>query len=580
MPTTVVKTIRASGGDYTTLSAWEAANQGDLVTADEVRVAECYNDWPSGLNDVVNIDGSTTDATRYMAITVAAGHRHTGKPDTGFRIVRSAAYSAVIIFNDPSCRASWLDVRNTGAEGSAFRQNGTNGSNSRASRCIGRTTGTAVYVSAFATLAYAYQCLAIGSPVGFSGTGTYGTFDMVGSVASGCGTGFVLESPGTTGKRVANCVAYNCTTTFSGTFDAALSGNNASSSGTMPGSSNVSGITSADFVDAAGHDYHLAGGSALIGMGANLYTLITEDVDGDARPSSGAWDIGLDQVVGGGGTVVELAGAGVAVAASSGSLAVSISLAGSAAAAASASGDLSTSATADLAGSASATSNSNGTLTLSIPLSASAVAQALASAGLDRAVPLDGSASAQAGASATLTLNVSLAGAAIAQAASSATLSTLGSADLAGSASATAGASGALTHVVPLAGAALTVAGGSGNLTHIVPLQGAAASASLATGGLDVAVRLDAAALAQAFASATLDVAGGAALAGAAQANATAGAELMLRINLAATAVAQAAAAGALAGSGVLVSTPGFVVSPRARIWRVSRRARIWRVAA
>ena len=600
MPTTVVKTIRASGGDYTTLSAWEAANQGNLVTADEVRVAECYNDWPSGLNDAVNIDGSTTDATRYMAITVAAGHRHTGKPDTGFRIVRSVAYGAVITFSDPSCRASWLDVRNTGTEGSAIRQNGGDGSNSRASRCIGRTTGTAVYVSGFATLAYAYQCLAIGAPVGFSGTGTYGTFDMVGCVASGCATGFQLDSPGTTGKRVANCVAYNCTTNYTGTFDAALSGNNASTSGTMPGSSNVSGIGSSDFVDAAGHDYHLAGGSALIGMGANLYTRITEDVDGDARPSSGAWDIGLDQVVGGGGTAVELAGAGVAVAASSGSLAVSIPLAGSAAAAASASGDLSTSATADLAGAATVTSNSNGTLTLNVPLSASAVAQALASAGLTRTVPLDGSANAQAGASAdlahgtpldgsanaqagasaTLTLNVSLAGAAIAQAASSATLSTLGSADLAGSASATAAASGSLTHVVPLAGAALTVAAASGNLTHIVPLQGAAASASLATGGLDVAVRLDAAALAQAFASATLDVAGGAALAGAAQANATAGAELMLRINLAATVVAQAAAAGALAGSGVLVSTPGFVVSPRARIWRVSRRARIWRVAA
>ena len=580
MPTTVVKTIRASGGDYTTLSAWEAANQGNLVSADEVRVAECYNDWPSGLNDAVNIDGSTTDATRYMAITVAAGHRHTGKPDTGFRIVRSAAYGAVIIFSDPSCRASWLDVRNTGTEGSAIRQNGSNGSNSRASRCIGRTTGTAAYVSGFATLAYAYQCLAIGAPVGFSGTGTYGTFDMVGSVASGCTTGFQLDSPGTTGKRVANCVAYNCTTNYTGTFDAALSGNNASTSGTMPGSSNVSGVTSSDFVDASGHDYHLAGGSALIGMGANLYTLITEDVDGDARPSSGAWDIGLDQVVSGGGTVVDLAAAGVAVASAAGSLAVSIPLAGSAAAAASASANLSTSATADLAGSASATSNSNGTLTLSIPLSASAVAQALASAGLDLAVALDGSASAQAAAPATLTLNVSLAGSAIAQAASSATLSTLGSADLAGSASATAGATGSLTHVVPLAGAALTVAAASGNLTHIVPMQGAAASASLATGGLDVAVRLDAAALAQALASATLDVAGGAALAGAAQANATAGAELMLRINLAATAVAQAAAAGALAGSGVLVSTPGFVVSPRARIWRVSRRARIWRVAA
>ena len=303
MTTTVIKTIRASGGDYSLLSTWEAANQGDLVTADEVRVAECYNDWPSGLNDAVNIDGSATDATRYMAITVAAGHRHTGKPDTGFRIVRSAAYTAVVLFNDPYCRASWLDVRNTGYEGStAIRQNGSNGSNSRVSRCIGRTTGTVAYVSCFAGLAYTYQCLALGGVQGFQGTGTYGTFEMVGCVASGSTTGFVLDSPGTA-KRVANCVAYNCTTNYSGTFDAALSGNNASTSGTMPGSSNVSGVTSSDFVDASGHDYHLAGGSALIGMGANLYTLITEDVDGDAWPSSGAWDIGFDYYVASGHTI-------------------------------------------------------------------------------------------------------------------------------------------------------------------------------------------------------------------------------------------------------------------------------------
>ena len=604
MPTTVVKTIRASGGDYTTLSAWEAANQGDLVAADEVRVAECYNDWPSGLIDAVNIDGSTTDATRYMAITVAAGHRHTGKPDTGFRIVRSSAYSAVIIFGDPSCRASWLDVRNTGAGGTAIRQNGTNGSNSRASRCIARTTGTAAYVSGFATLAYAYQCLAIGAPVGFSGTGTYGTFDMVGCVASGCATGYLLDSPGTTGKRVANCVAYNCTTNYTGTFDAALSGNNASSSGTMPGSSNLSGIGASDFVDAAGHDYHLAGGSALIGMGANLYTLITEDVDGDARPSSGAWDIGLDQVVGGGGTVVDLAGAGVAVASATGALAVGIPLAASATASASASGDLSTSATADLAGAATATGHANGTLSISIPLSASAVAQALASASLDHSVPLGGSASATAGAAGTLTLNVSLAGAAIAHAASTASLATLGSTDLAGNAAASSTAAGALSLAVPLAGAAITLASGTGGLTRIVPLQGAAAAASLATGGLDLVVRLDAAALAQALAGAALGVAGPGSvvtadagttadaattadgkpvqthdLAAQAGAAALAAGTLTVRVNLAATAIAQAVAAGALAGSGQLVATRGCVVRAKPRQWQIAAAPRAWRVA-
>src|SRR3990167_3604709 len=70
MPTTVTKSVKSSGGDYSSLSAWEAGQQGDLVTADEIRVAECY-----GFQDTTacTVAGSTTDATRYLRIVAAAG---------------------------------------------------------------------------------------------------------------------------------------------------------------------------------------------------------------------------------------------------------------------------------------------------------------------------------------------------------------------------------------------------------------------------------------------------------------------------------------------------------------------------
>jgi len=51
MATEVIHTLKASGGDYTLMSTWEATEQRDLVAADEIEILECYNDWPDGLDD-------------------------------------------------------------------------------------------------------------------------------------------------------------------------------------------------------------------------------------------------------------------------------------------------------------------------------------------------------------------------------------------------------------------------------------------------------------------------------------------------------------------------------------------------
>ncbi len=85
MATTVVHTIKASGGDYTSLSAWEAAQQRNLVTLDEISVAECYgfidtiataiSGWTTGVNNYIIIRAHpsakatvpmTTDGSRYL----------------------------------------------------------------------------------------------------------------------------------------------------------------------------------------------------------------------------------------------------------------------------------------------------------------------------------------------------------------------------------------------------------------------------------------------------------------------------------------------------------------------------------
>lgn len=305
MTTEVIKTIRASGGDYTTLSAWEAALPASLVTADEQHTAVCYNDWPSGLNDPVTISGSTTDANRYIKVSVAAGHRHDGTTGhTGFYLkgdkgINDRFFKTAAAYT----RLEWLDVEHTrNSNGSGAIE--SNQSYCSVTNCIGKCATTSLTAYGFAVAGVSNtesewpivaNCLSINAQVGFRNQADASRLraKYYNCVAIGCGTGFpgAATVPGT----AINCVAHDCTTGFTTGWQAA-SGYNASTDTTATTifSNSVSGIVDGDFVDATGGDYHLASSSALLDVGANLYSLFTDDIDGDIRPSSGAWSIGFD----------------------------------------------------------------------------------------------------------------------------------------------------------------------------------------------------------------------------------------------------------------------------------------------
>ena len=78
MPTTNTTTIQATGGspDYTTIAAWEAATDNDLVTADTVEIGQIISN--ENYNESVTIAGATTDATRYRKLTVHDDNWHKG----------------------------------------------------------------------------------------------------------------------------------------------------------------------------------------------------------------------------------------------------------------------------------------------------------------------------------------------------------------------------------------------------------------------------------------------------------------------------------------------------------------------
>jgi len=86
MATQLKKTVKPSGGDYTTLNACLAANQQDLVAADKYFDVEIDGTWASAdTTAVAGLTNYTTDATRYINIYTTAAARHLGMRGGGIR---------------------------------------------------------------------------------------------------------------------------------------------------------------------------------------------------------------------------------------------------------------------------------------------------------------------------------------------------------------------------------------------------------------------------------------------------------------------------------------------------------------
>lgn len=284
---TVTKTVKSSGGDYTSLSAWEAGEQGDLPALDEIHVAECYNFEDT---TIVFVNGWTTDATRYIEIRTPAGERHNGTPGTGYRLVVTG--NAIRIYED-YIRVYGLEIEAT--VNSLYINSGGGGE-----------------------IRFAYNLLhggQAGIEAGAGGDGNYFYNNIIYNQASGIRSGgaktvwiynntivdvsYGMEMSGGTTNKIAinNLVDNPSITAFTGPYDAA-SDYNASSSGVATGGANDRINQTFTFANEASDDFHLASNDA----GAKDYGvtdpgsgLFSDDIDGDTR--SGSWDIGADEYV-------------------------------------------------------------------------------------------------------------------------------------------------------------------------------------------------------------------------------------------------------------------------------------------
>src|SRR3990167_2105406 len=82
--TQLLKTVKPSGGDYTSLEACMNANEQDLVTADKYFDVEIDGTWSSADTTAVTIENYTTDATHYINIYTTATARHLGAWATNY----------------------------------------------------------------------------------------------------------------------------------------------------------------------------------------------------------------------------------------------------------------------------------------------------------------------------------------------------------------------------------------------------------------------------------------------------------------------------------------------------------------
>lgn len=282
MPTVVTKTIKpAGGGDYTTLEAWAAARLG-VALVDTIERAECYAGNCGGM---WMPSGTSTDATSRVEIVAAASARHAGVWDATKAHISNAGNWCVINTTGARCVVDGLQlgspvggVQDLGAVNTyvvgclAVAANGYQ--NCRAASCIAvaTTQGSGTGYEYLITATYtANCCTAVGYRRGYR-----------------CGYGTAI---------VKNCLAQSCNDGFSGTFSAASDYNISDIADDAPGTHSKTGVV--QFVDAAAKDYHLAASDTVArGAGINLTASgITTDIDGDARPATGAWDIGADQVV-------------------------------------------------------------------------------------------------------------------------------------------------------------------------------------------------------------------------------------------------------------------------------------------
>lgn len=308
MATTVTKIVdpdNGTGTDYTSLSAWEAGMQKDLVSADEISVAKCRCTGGTADTTAFSINGWTTDATRYIKIWTdpSEGYRHSGTYPSGnkyrFEVTNQDGFSICEEYVRVDGIALQLTKSNTSVHWLISTQCGDTADNRISNfvlKGVCSSTGSACGLVCWSGVQKAWNGIIYDfSNAGGACMGAYGrntTINWYNLTIVACDHG-ILSAYGNV--YCYNILSYNNVDNYDGGGGT----NNLSgpSQTDAPGTSARQGVT-VTFVDYDNRDLHLAAADA----GAKDYGvsdpgsgLFSDDIDGVTR--TGTWDIGADEYV-------------------------------------------------------------------------------------------------------------------------------------------------------------------------------------------------------------------------------------------------------------------------------------------
>lgn len=308
------KTVKPSGGDYTTLQACLDANKKDLragTGSDEYFDIEIDGSWSSADTTAATTTGYTTDSTHYINIYTTATARHNGRSaaasgGTNYRLVVAVTALTVTVSDlivdglEISSRGSaYADCRGIFANGDAIT-GGCIIKNNVVHDCYDTgyyAIGVGIYMHR-GGLVYnniVYNCGA----QGLSSGGDYGAnisfynntiYNY--NLRNGSYPGLIVVGANNSTTNVKNNLVIAganggaCFSIGSGT---------SSNNGGSDTSGDTDNLTTSEFVSVTGgsENLHLATGATSIDAGTSLSGVFTVDIDGTTR--SGTWDIGADE---------------------------------------------------------------------------------------------------------------------------------------------------------------------------------------------------------------------------------------------------------------------------------------------
>lgn len=314
MATVVTKSIGSGGGrDYSTLQSWEDAKPASLTASDQIWRGEAYSTTEFATTLVVS--GSTTDATRYCELTVAAGHSFADHADkltnalrynasSGVGLRTTTAWGATLTASENYFRLSRMQVQNASTNGTAVAGTGTNVT---IDQCIVECNGgRAVDLNTGAVLT---NSLFVGRKSGADSIASLWNATVANCVfaaPSGRAPTHAIRRNYWSSFSMTNCAVFGASTLFTGssgaTFSACYTDNASPPSGFTQVAYDTSTGSGFESITDGSHDYRIKSTSALKDAGTSSGAP-SVDIVGSTRPQGGAYDVGAWEYAAGGATL-------------------------------------------------------------------------------------------------------------------------------------------------------------------------------------------------------------------------------------------------------------------------------------